>query len=124
MLTEERFRSRPRILRRLWTVHARIAVAKEGMGCAGIGLNLSGLIVFLQRGRKPLHVRLGNPAIVFAIDIENRPCKLLEWGVWIGNLSIKWRGGFDVGVDAGQHQGIGPTHAEPSDTNSFRVYFR
>ena len=77
MLFKKRFGARPRVFRRLWTIHGRICVAKKGMRGAGIGLNLSGLIVLLQRRCKPLHVRLGNPAIVFAIDIENRTCKLL-----------------------------------------------
>ena len=91
---------------------------------AGIGFDLSGLMILLEACREPLNIRLGNPAVILPIEIQDRSRQLLQRRIGIRHLAIKRHRSLDIFVHAGQQERIGPTHAESGHPDSRAVNFR
>ena len=84
VLLKEGLRSRPGVFGRLRPIHRLIRIPEKSMRRAGIGFDLTGLTILLEACREPLNIRLGNPAVILPIEVQDRSRQLLQRRIGFG----------------------------------------
>jgi hypothetical protein len=106
MLAEKGKRAIPRVGSFFGPVDVGSRIVEEGVWCPRIGFGLASFPVFLEGSTKSIHMVVGDPSVVFSVDVEHWGLKVLERSIRVRDLPVEGNCGFDIRVDGGKHKGI------------------